>query len=151
MPKRPEDDATAARVRALAGELHTVLGKLKRRLREQASAGELTSSQISVLGRIEREGPATVTALARAERMRPQSMGANIAALEAAGLVQGSPDPADGRQTLLSLTDACRDWMRAGRAARADWLLRAIQEHLAPAEQEQLAHAVELLQRIADS
>ena len=151
MPKRPDDDASAARVHELAGDLHAVLGKLKRRLREQASAGELTSSQISVLGRIEREGPATVTALARAERMRPQSMGANIAALEAAGLVQGSPDPADGRQTLLSLTDACRDWMRAGRAARADWLLRAIQEHLAPAEQEQLADAVELLQRIADS
>ena len=40
--------------------------------------------------------------------MRPQSMGPLIAALEAAGLVSGAPDPKDGRQTMLSLTEACR-------------------------------------------
>jgi hypothetical protein len=43
-----------------------------------------------------------------------------MAALEAAGLVSGTPDPNDGRQTTLSLTAACRQKVKAGRAARED-------------------------------
>ena len=50
--------------------------------------------------------------------MRPQSMGTVVVALEAAGSVMGAPDPADGRQAVLSLTDYCRTWLANGRAAR---------------------------------
>jgi DNA-binding MarR family transcriptional regulator len=141
----------AARALALAGELRVLISKLKRRLREQAHPGDLTWSQMSVLGRLEREGPATVTTLARAEGVRPQSMGATVSVLEAAGLVSGAPDPTDGRQTILSLTAACRQWIKAGRAAREDWLFRAIQANLAPAEQEELATAIELLKRLVEA
>jgi len=77
-------------------------------------------------------------------------MGPLVAALEAAGLVSGAPDPADGRQTILSLTDACRKWIQEGRAARQDWLSRTIQARLSAQEQEDLARAVELLKRLAD-
>ena len=121
-----------------------------RRLREQANADDLTSAQKSVLLRLERDGPATGSALARAEAMRPQSMGAIIAALEAAGYVGGAPDPADGRQTIVSLTDHFRDWVGAARAARRDWLLRTLQARLTEAEQRQLAGAVDLLKRLLD-
>jgi DNA-binding MarR family transcriptional regulator len=76
-------------------------------------------------------------------------MGANVAALEATGLISGTPDPNDGRQTIWSLTAACRQKVKAGRMAREDWLFRAIQANLAPAEQEELARAVELLKRLA--
>ena len=145
------DTSDAARASALAGELRVVLGKLSRRLREQEHAGDLTSSQKSVLIRLEREGPATVSTLARAESVRPQSMGATVAALEAAGLVIGAPDPSDGRQTLLSLTTACRKWINASRAAKEDWLYRALQANLSPKEQTELARIVELLRRLADS
>jgi len=141
----------AARTSVLAGELRVLIGKLKRRLREQGHLGDLTGSQISVLSRLERAGPATVTSLARAEGMRPQSMGANVSVLEAAGLVSGAPDPNDGRQIILSLTPACRKWIKAGRAAREDWLFRAIEKNLAPKEQEELARAIELLKRLVDS
>ncbi len=144
-------DTGIARASALAGELGVLIGRLKRRLREQVHTGDLTWSQVSVLGHLDREGPATVTALARAEGMRPQSMGATVAVLEAAGLVIGKPDPTDGRQTILSLTDACRERIKAGRAAREDWLIRAIQTNLTPAEQEELANAVALLKRLVDS
>jgi DNA-binding MarR family transcriptional regulator len=136
---------------ALAAELHALSGKLKRRLREQASAGDLTPSQTSVLGHLDRDGPTTVTALARMEGVRPQSMGATIAVLEAAGLVKGSPDSKDGRQTILSLTPACRELIRSGRAARHDWLFRAIQAKLTPHEQEQLAASMSLLNRLVDT
>jgi DNA-binding MarR family transcriptional regulator len=143
-------DPESARASALARDIRVLLGKLRRQLREQASLGDLTWSQLSVLGRLEREGPATVTTLAKAEGMRPQSMGANISVLEAAGLVSGRPDPSDGRQTLLSVTPRFEEWIKAGRAAREDWLFRAIRTKLAPVEQEQLAAGIELLERLVE-
>jgi DNA-binding MarR family transcriptional regulator len=135
---------------ALAGELRGVISNLTRRLREQAHSEDLTWSQKSVLIRLERDGPATVTTLARAEHVRPQSMGATVATLEAASLVSGSPHPNDGRQTILSLTPVCREWIEASRAAREDWLLQAIHAKLTSKEQEELARAVDLLKRLAD-
>ncbi len=145
------NEPDAARASALAADLRVLIARLKRRLREQSYLGDLTGSQLSVLGRLERDGPATVTALALAEGMRPQSMGANIAVLESAGLVVGAQDPSDRRQTILSLTPVCLEWLRAGRAARQDWLVQAIQKTLAPEEQASLARALELLRRLADS
>jgi DNA-binding MarR family transcriptional regulator len=147
--RKAEFDAAGAS--ALASELHTLSKKLKRRLQEQASAGDLTPSQTSVLGHLDRNGPMTVTALARAEGVRSQSMGATIAVLEAAGLVEGSPDPQDGRQTILSLTRACRELIKNGRAARHDWLFRALQTKLTAPEQAQLAAAMKLLNRLVDT
>ena len=147
----PQNDPGTARTSAIAAELRVVLGKLKRRLRGEADPGDFTWSQLSVLSHLDQFGPATVTTLARAEGVRPQSMGATVAGLEAAGLLTGAPDPADGRQTILTLTPACRDMIRAGRAAREDWLFRAIQSKLAPNERENLAAAIELLKRLVDS
>jgi DNA-binding MarR family transcriptional regulator len=134
----------------MAAELRVVLGQLKRRLRAQANKGDLSLSQLAVLGTLDREGPATVTTLARAEGVRPQSMGATVAALQEAGLVGGAPDPADGRQVMLSLTEAARSWLKVSRAAREDWLSQAIRSHLTSAEQQELASAVRLLRRIVD-
>jgi DNA-binding MarR family transcriptional regulator len=134
----------------LSAELRAIVGKLKRRLREQATVGELTPSQVSVLLRLEKDGPATTSSLARAEGMRPQSMASVVAALETAGLVSGAPDPMDGRQSLLSLTETCRTWFQEGRAARQDWLARKIQAHLSSQEQEDLTAAVEMLKRLVD-
>ena len=135
---------------SLAAELHGVVGKLKRKLREQASAGDLTPSQTAVLRHLGQHGPTTVTALAKMEGVRPQSMGATVAGLEELGLVKGAPDTNDGRQTILSLTPSCREMFRTGRAARQDWLLRAIQSKLSAEEQAQLASSLRLLGRIVD-
>jgi DNA-binding MarR family transcriptional regulator len=135
----------------LAGELRVLIGKLKRRLRKEANFGELTEPQQSVLLHLERDGPTTVTALAHLNGVRPQSMGATVSVLEIAGLINRAPDPTDGRQSVLSLTDACRDAIRAGRAAREDWLYRSIESNLTAVEQKKLAEAIAILQRLADS
>jgi DNA-binding MarR family transcriptional regulator len=148
--QRPSANRESTRVSALAVELHGLIGKLKRRLREEAHLGDFTFSQTAILRRLDREGPATVTTLAKAEGVRPQSMGATVAVLEAAGLVTGAADPHDGRQTILSLTPACRKMIKEGRATREDWLFRAIQEHLTAEEQTELAIGVELLKRLVD-
>lgn len=150
MQQRTADPTVSASL-TVAGELRVVLGQLVRRLREQASIGDLTRSQAAVLARLERDGPATMSTLARAEGIRPQSMGTIISVLEAAGLVSGAPDPADGRKTVLSLTDSAREQFATGRLAREDWLFRAIRTELSSAEQDQLASLVGLLVRLANS
>ena len=86
----PDDSLRSASAVRLAQELRAFSSKLKRRLREQADVGDLTPSQTAVLLRLESGGPATSSSLARCEAMRPQSMGAVVAALEAAGLVAGA-------------------------------------------------------------
>lgn len=146
--KRNSDSTRAS---ALAGELRVLISQLKHRLREQSHLGEYTWSQTAVVIRLERDGPATVSDLARAEGVRQQSMGATVSALEEAGLVSRSSDPADGRRTILSLTNTCRELLKVTRAAKEDWLFRAIQTKLSSAEQEELAAALMLLKRLVDS
>jgi DNA-binding MarR family transcriptional regulator len=80
--------------------------------------------------------------------MRPQSMAKIVRALEEAGLIAGTPDPADGRKTVLDLTEAARDEFRTGRRAKEDWLTRVIEAEFTDAEIRQLADAVGLLDRI---
>lgn len=136
---------------ALAGQLRAVTGKLRRRTREAIPIGELTWPQVTVLAHLDRGGPATVSVLARHEGMRPQSMGETVSALKAAGFVVGAPDPKDGRQTVLSLTDEGRAWLNARRAVGEDWLARAILSRLSADEQAQLAQAVAMLARLTDA
>lgn len=135
----------------MASELRVVLGQLVRRLREQAEGADLTRSQSAVLVRLERDGPSTATALARAEGVRPQSMAKIVDVLQDAGLVGGSPDPKDGRKTVLSLTDAAREQFRTGRLAKEDWLTGAIDTTLTAAEVDQLAAATRLLKRLTNT
>ena len=142
--------AQAGLASMLAAEIRTVSGRLKRRLREHGGHHDLTPSQVSVLLQLEKDGPATVSSLARAEGMRPQSMSAIVTPLQEAGLVSGAPDPGDGRQTLMSLTPECLKWLQEGRAARQDWLTTTISQKLSAHEQEKLLAAVELLTRLVE-
>jgi DNA-binding MarR family transcriptional regulator len=133
----------------LAQEMRETLGRLVRRLR--AEAGELPVAQVTVLGRLDREGPAGTSDLAAAERMRPQSMAQTVRDLESAGLVSRRPDPADGRRALVSLTPEGTEILRAQRAQREGWLNDIVERELSRAEQETLRDALALLRRIADS
>jgi DNA-binding MarR family transcriptional regulator len=130
--------------------MRTVFRKLKLRLREHGGSNDLTPSQVSVLLRLEEDGSATVSSLARVEGMRPQSMSAVVTPLQEAGLVRGAPDPMDGRQTLMSLTPKCLKSLREGRAARQDWLTTTISQKLSVPEQEKLQAALELLTRLVE-
>lgn len=134
----------------LAAEMRAVFRKLKLSYRKHGDGNDLTSSQISVVLRLEMDGSATVSGLARMEGMRPQSMSAVIAPLQDSGLVIGAPDPSDGRQTLMSLTPKCLKWLQEGRAARQDWLAKTISQKLSVHEQEKLQAALELLKRLAE-
>ena len=134
----------------LAAEMRTVFRKLKLRLREHGGHSDLTPSQISVVLRLEKDGPATVSSLARAEGMRPQSMSAVVTPLQSSGLVRGTPDPHDGRQTLMSLTPKCLKSIQEGRAARQDWLTARISQKLSVQEQKRLQAALSILTRLVE-
>lgn len=134
----------------LASEIRAVAGKLKRRLRDQGERSDFTPSQACILLRLEKDGPATIAGLARAEGIRHQSMSAAVGPLQQAGLILGSPDPNDGRQTLISLTPKWMKWLRENRAAKQDWLTRTIAEKLSIREQERLRSALELLARLVE-
>jgi DNA-binding MarR family transcriptional regulator len=131
-----------------ASELRVVLGQLVRRLRAEHN---FAISHATVLGRLDREGPRTTSALALAERVRPQSMAQTLAELSAAGLVGRRPDPLDGRQILIELTDLGRQALVDERRRRDGWLAQAIATELTSDEREVLARAVPLLHRLTQS
>ena len=104
-----------------------------------------------MLGRLDREGPASISDLAAAERMRPQSMAQTVRDLEAAGLVSRRPDPDDGRRAFVELTPAGLELLHATRAQREGWLSEALERELTPAERKTLREALELLERLASA
>ena len=109
-------------------DLKLALGLLIRRIRAAAPSEtqDLSWTQKSVLVRLEKEGPSTTSELARAEGVKPQSMGTAIAALEGMGMVERQADPTDGRQTNIKLTDKGRSMRRTTRDASLAWLTQAI-------------------------
>ena len=143
--------ATTAKTRndtaRTASELRVVLGQLLRRLRAEH---RFPLHHGAVLGRLDREGPASVSDLATAEKVRPQSMAQTVGELESDGLVKRSPDPKDGRRAIVELTGAGRETLEADRSRRVGWLVSAIEE-LPKEDQEVLARATSILGDLSDS
>jgi len=141
-------DQRMKRPELLANELRELAGELSRRLRAASAGQVLSMTQTSVLARLLKDGPATIADLARAEHVKPQSMGVTVASLEDEGLVERTADPADARRWNASLTDKGKQHFLAGRAARQAWLSQAIAERLDEAEQRQLLEATALLKKV---
>ena len=79
----------------LAARLRLAVTRLHRRLRQQ-QPGDLTPSQASALASVDRLASPTLGELAARESVQPPSLTRIVAALEARGLVRGSPIPAIG-------------------------------------------------------
>jgi DNA-binding MarR family transcriptional regulator len=77
-------------------------------------------------------------------------MGAIVASLEAQGLVDRAADPADGRQSVITVSDTGRRALDDARAVKQDWLAERLTGELDQHEQDIVAQAVPLLQRIVD-
>jgi DNA-binding MarR family transcriptional regulator len=131
----------------LAADLRGVIGQLIRRLRRE---NLFPLNQASVLGRLDREGSQSVSDLAAAERVRPQSMAQTVGDLEADGLIERRPDPDDRRRALVLLTAAGQPRIEADRAAREGWLVKAFEE-LPDEDLATIERSVAILHRIADA
>jgi len=132
-------------------EFSMALGLLVRRMRAGTppELQEFSWTQQAVLRRLEKNGPATSADLARAEGVRPQSMGTALGLLEKMGLVERKPHPTDGRQINMKLTARGITLRRNTKKATNAWLSRVIAE-LDRQEQITLFRAGELFKRMAE-
>jgi DNA-binding MarR family transcriptional regulator len=125
------------------------VGLFVRRVRAAAASQGLSLTEATVMSRLAREGPATTAELARAEGMRPQSMGTTIAALEEMGMVERKPHPTDGRQVNIALTAKGVAARKSAKDAKRTWLAQAM-EQLSERERETLFSAGEIIKRLVE-
>ncbi|WP_395726540.1 MarR family winged helix-turn-helix transcriptional regulator [Nakamurella sp.] len=124
--------------------------RLGRRLRYQTLGdGDLSATELAVLGRIGRCGPMAPSALARAEHVKPPSMTKVIESLEERHLVRRDPHPTDRRQCLISRTDKGEAFVLETRRRRTAWLAQQMSE-LSPDERATLLAAGPVLDLLAD-
>ena len=123
------------------------IGLLVRRVRAAAASHELSLTESAVLSRLSKDGPATIAELARAESMKPQSMGTTVAALEERGLIARTPHPTDGRQMNIELTAKGVTVRKSVVDQKRTWLAQAIAQ-LDEQEQQTLFKAGEIIRRL---
>ncbi|MGF6882015.1 DNA-binding MarR family transcriptional regulator [Nocardia sp. GAS34] len=142
-------DARDALNRSTATAIQVAVGMLKRRTRETHTDGQLTTPELTALSHIDRSGPITIADLARLHQITPQAMGSTVASLEEHGLVTRSPDPKDGRRSLLTVSAAGSDTLHVTRDAVSGRMAVALGESFTDDEVALLAAAAPLLERLA--
>ncbi|MGW6685365.1 MarR family transcriptional regulator [Streptomyces sp. NPDC054961] len=143
--------AVDRQIQGVAEELQLALGLLLRDMRMASAGSGVTLSQISVLKRLDREGPATVTALAQAEKIRPQSLNATVSGLQVSGYVERTAHPTDGRRKVIALTERGRRFVRERKEAGHGRLAGLMADRLTPAERRTVAEAIPLLRRLGEA
>lgn len=140
--------AAACRPASLAGDLRVAVTRIVRRLRLERSSERITDGQYAALATLANRGPMTPTGLAEDQHIQPPPMTRTVNALAEAGLVRRDEHPTDGRQVIVSITDAGLAEVRETRRRRNEWLAKRL-AGLEPAEREVLARAAVLLERIS--
>jgi DNA-binding MarR family transcriptional regulator len=130
--------------------IRSAVTRLARRLRAERPADALAPTKISVLAQLHRNGRMSAGDLAALERVQPQSLTRTLAALEADGLILRRPDELDRRQAVIGITEAGLAALSADMRAREQWLAKAMDIQLSPAERQLLADAADLMDRLAD-
>lgn len=145
-PEEPEEN-----VAELAHELRLVAGELYRRVRTDALVDPLTTTQFSLLARLEREGPTSAVGLAAAEHITTQAVGQALAALERKGLLTRRPHATDGRRIVAETMVQGHQLVEHSRRSRESWIANALGRDFTSRELHQLVEAVPLLRRLVDS
>src|ERR1700742_999059 len=130
-----------------ASQLRNAIVRTSRALRQEAASETgLSPATTAALATINRSGPLTPSELAELERVKRPSMTRTLACLEREGLIARTPDPADGRSSLVAINDAGRERLARLRRRKSSYLARRLRE-LEPDEDETLARAAQLLGR----
>lgn len=146
MNPQSEQDSRAVR-------LAVAIKRIRASLREVAltDAADFSLAQLSILRRLRLEGAATAASLATAEHVSHQAITQTLSKLKHAGLVEAAPDPEDGRQRLISMTEMGNDLLDSVNESRNAWLAHAIEANVSDSELPALDKAIELLERLADA
>jgi DNA-binding MarR family transcriptional regulator len=138
---------TPSDTRALAAELSLAAVRLTRHLRGRRAATQISLTQLSALATLHGDGAMTPGALAAKERVQPPSMTRVIASLLELRLVKRDPHPTDGRQVIVSLSNAGRALIEDETNAREVWMTEQLAK-LTPEQQEVLHEAVGIMKQI---
>ena len=110
----------------VADRLHSAAIHLLRRLRLEDDATGLSAARLSALSVVVFGGPVTLTALARAERVKPPTMTRLVIAMEEEGLLTRTRDTADGRVVRIRATPKGTRILQEGRRRRVATLAREL-------------------------
>jgi DNA-binding MarR family transcriptional regulator len=124
--------------------------RLSRRLRAERPDSSVSLSALGMLSTLHRLGPMPAARLAKAERLRPQSLSRLIAQMDDEGLIKRRPDEHDRRTLILEITPAGRQALSRDMTVRREWLEGAMRRMLQPGERAMLAHAAVAMLRLAD-
>lgn len=142
-------DSTDAETLAAATQICRGATSLAARARVERR-GALSLNQTAVLGQLVKGGAMTPGEIADRLRMQPQSLTRTFAALDESGHVRRTPDPGDGRQSLLGITAPGRRALAAEMRPRDAWVAKTIERELTPAERDVLVVAARLMERLAE-
>ena len=133
-----------------AAQLRNAIVRTSRALRQDAADETgLGAATTAALATINRSGPLTPSELAAIEHVKRPSITRTLAGLEREGLIERTPDPTDGRSSLVAITDAGRERLARLRRRKSAYLARRLRK-LDPDEVETLARAAELLERMRE-
>lgn len=138
---------TASDIRALAADLSLAVVRLTRHLRGRRAEAQISLTQLSALATLNRDGSMTPGALAAKERVQPPSMTRVISSLTEMALVKRDPHPTDGRQVIVSLSDAGRALLADEADAREEWMTDQL-SGLTAAQLDVLREAVGIMTQI---
>ncbi len=135
----------------VAAKLRMAIVRTGRRLRQEAATETvgLTPTSTAALATIERHGPLTPSELAEIERVKRPTMTRTLGCLERDGLIERTPDPADGRSSLVAVNAAGRERLRRLRGRKNAYLARRMRD-LSPQDLETLERAAEILDRMRE-
>lgn len=132
----------------LADDLRVAATRAVRRIRQERSSDEITDGQYAVLAALTNRGPMSPTALAEDQHVQPPHMTRLVNGLATAGLVRRDEHPTDGRQVIVSITEAGAVEVHETRRRRNEWLGLRLAA-FTPDERALLAEAAVLLRRLA--
>jgi DNA-binding MarR family transcriptional regulator len=110
----------------------------------------LSFSALSVLHTLSRVGPCRVSDLVRTEQIKQPALTSAVAKMERDGLIARTPDPSDGRASMLSLTAEGQSTVSRRHADRVE-RLRGLIDRLSAADRTRLLSIAGVLDQIAQS
>jgi DNA-binding MarR family transcriptional regulator len=136
----------------IAARLRMGVVRTARRLRQEAAAeaSGLTPTSTAALATIERHGPLTPSELAELERVKRPTVTRTLGCLEREGLIERTPDPADGRSSLVAVNAAGRERLRRLRGRKNAYLAKRMRD-LPADDVATLERAAEILEGMLES
>ncbi len=135
-----------------AASLRMAIVRTARRLRQEAATetSGLTPTSTAALATIDRHGPLTPSELAELERVKRPTVTRTLGCLDREGLIERTPDPADGRSALVAVNAAGRERLRRLRGRKNAYLAKRMRD-LPDADVATLERAAEILEGMLES